>query len=333
MNCKYFLFLLSFFMLPISAVGNSNARNKSVLQKIVNFPPEVSLDSDPKPDAYGMLQLDEARIETLYKKYDSNFKKRGYLKYGALVLQAGVIGLTLYNIGLLDSFLPSTMNLPFHINFGKKNSIDNQLQEFAKWKTEMSAWKEEIIKKFPELAKNMPASTSRFGWMWGGIKSLSSYLALSLFITKVAQINNYVEVEPTFAWFFSKHSISDRIEVLKRSVKALSDFNMPAIYSVEYHTKSIVPALQSLARNVEEFVAFMNYYFGRLDQNLVIKNGMESQSRYIYQMSNDFLKKMHDSLNSQPGLVTLALVDEYKADMVTCIKKCQFFERDLQESE
>ena len=129
-------------------------------------------------------------------------------------------------------------------------------------------------------------------------------------------------------WFFSNHSLSDRVDVLRRSVKAITDFNIPADYSLEYHSRAIAPALQSIAHNVEELIAFMDYYFESIDQELLVKQGLDMQSRYLFNVSNDFFKNIHTALQDQSqNLKAVAIIDDFRSDLITVIKRCQFFEK------
>src|SRR5206468_914651 len=102
----------------------------------------------------------------------------------------------------------------------------------------------------------------------------------------------------------------------KRNVKVLTERTIPAEYSMVYHSQATIPALESLVRNLEELIAFTEYYLETLDQTMVYDQKMDSTARYLFNASNDFFKTIapiiQDPNSSQSGV---ALIDEFKSDV------------------
>ena len=310
------------------------AQSPSLVNTIITFPPEVTLEDNITVNFEGFLQLDQERIDALHTKYEKNFKLRSYLRYGSRAIQFGLVGVGLYNLGLFDFLIPNL------------SATNHSIKDISLLKVEIAALKnsqKEMIDLLGKTAKKTPAEIEtiinlaladkkstfdKLSWIWGGVKSISQWVTISLCFAKAAQLHSYVEADATFMWFFSNHSLSDRVDVLRRSVKAITDFNIPADYSLEYHSRAIAPALQSIAHNVEELIAFMDYYFESIDQELLVKQGLDMQSRYLFNVSNDFFKNIHTALQDQSqNLKAVAIIDDFRSDLITVIKRCQFFEK------
>lgn len=311
MNNKFFSICL--LVLLQTSFFTIEAANPSFLEKMISFPLEVSLDSDPEINENGVIQLSESRIELLQQKFKRNFAIRHTLSYGSFALYMTLSGIGLYQIGLLNFVFPA--KIPSLEGFKDIGSEVAHLQQRV----------EQL-----EAAFALQPKATRVGWVWGGVKYFGSLVISAVAIAKIMQLKSYIEASPSFIWFFSKHSILDRIEILRRNVKAITDFNMPANYSLDYNTRAITPSLIKIAQNLEEFIAFTDYYFESIDQELLIKHGMDGQARYVFNISNDFFIKMHAALqNGHPATDTVAVIDDFKNDVSTCIKRCQFFGKDV----
>lgn len=308
-------------------------QSSSLVSTIVTYPPEVTLEGDIIAAPEGFLQLDQDRINTLHTKYEKNFKLRSYLRYGSRAIQFGLVGVGLYNLGLFDFLIPNLSGTNHSIKDisllkTQMELISNNQERMIKLLGETAGQSTEEIKKIITAAASNQSMFDRLSWIWGGVKSISQWVTISLCFAKAAQFHSYVEADPTFVWFFSNHSMSDRVDVLRRSVKAITDFNIPADYSLEYHNRAIEPALQSIAHNVEELIAFMDYYFESIDQELLFKQGMDLQSRYLFNVSNDFFKNIHAALQDHSqNQQAVAIIDDFRSDLITVIKRCQFFEK------
>ncbi len=296
------------------------AAEASLLAKIVKFPPEVSLDAAIAPDLYGRIQLQEDHIALLQNKYYQNFSMRHYLRYASRALQVGLLGASLYQLGFFDYLLSFKKN---YVNPNPKSTVD-----------EIAFLKEEI-KKIHDVMDPAKFQHDKKMWesfgkkLWEGAKSMSAWVTLSVCVAKVTQINNYVETQPTFNWFFGHHSMVDYVEMLKKSFILLMHPQVPE-YVKEQHRQNIEPTLQSLARNLTEFIAFMNFYLDTIDSELLHNNNMDTQARYLFNVSNDFFAKIGMIIKNEAMInEALPTLDSFKSDLVDGIKRCQLFENEM----
>ena len=318
MNLRYLV--LYFLLVPAIISSNIPSTHNSTI--ISNLRLEQQINSTE------LIQLDQKRIDAHYKKYEHNFKMRGYLKFSSYAAYAGMIGIVLYHTGILHSFLPQNFLHALRI----PDANEARFVALEKAQQELLRWQQEVIRQLPAVSK-IEVSQARAGieWLWGGVKSIGNTALISAMLAKLMQYNSYVETKPSFKWFFTNHSITDRLEVFKHDYNKLPRNTLTT--SPFYPAVTLIPQLQAISINIEEFVAFMDYYFDQFDQDFIIKKGMHTQSRYVYNLSNDFFKKIHDNLNEQNSLKVTAIIDEFKNDLVDCIKKSQFFEKDISSDE
>ncbi len=309
---KNSIFLLSFSLLPFGALPISGP---ALAKQLIVFPQEVSLPVPITQDANGVMQLSEERITSLIQEYEKNFALRNKLSYGSFAINAALIGIGLYQFGLLDFILPKKIDMPDNLH------PSDMAYQVALLKQEMGQLRS-------MFSINPP--TTRLAWLWNGVKYMGYLTVLAVGSTKALQIKNYVEATPSFIWFFSRHSILDHLEVLRRSVLVLTIKNLPLEYSEEYHNASLEPSLLSLARNVEEFIAFLSYYNQQLDQELLLANNMESKPRYLFNAANSFFTKFNELMrDEEKKKEAIALIDDFRSDLSALIKECHFFEKEV----
>ncbi len=161
---------------------------------------------------------------------------------------------------------------------------------------------------------------------WTGVTIIGGLLVQS----KWHAIFNYVLAEPSFRWFLSNHTIISTIEGFKRSVQAVTSPHLAAGFSQEYHAMAIDPALESIVKNVEQYIAFTDFYLDQLDEEMIHAQAMDSVPRYLFNLTNDFLVKINSAIiNPAEHAGASAIVDEFKADMITCINRCKVFEKEF----
>ena len=266
-----------------------------------------------------IIQLDEARIEQLQRYYEPNFKLRKYLKYGFNTALIGLTATLLYQAGFFNHITPQ--------------SFKPQIGEVEARLRALELWKQILENKVPEITTLVHnSSNSRLVWLWGGIKNLSWYIAPSLVAAKVMGADSYVKAEPTFGWFFSNHDLTLRIESIKQSVMIITN---PAAEkkTKDFHRSAFLFELQTIANEVEEVIAFIGYYFNH--HGVVLQPGTDeswvtSMPRYLFNLSNDFMKKVSQlPFQQEPDQSFIGIVEEYKSEMSYCIKWCQWYERDL----
>jgi hypothetical protein len=92
------------------------------------------------------------------------------------------------------------------------------------------------------------------------------------------------------------------------------------------------PVLNSLACNLEELIAFTDYYLGLIDQDFIFQQEMNGVSRYLFNVSNDFFKKMHTLLQDPAHASSAVLeIELFKSEIATWIDRCVLFEKQLDE--
>jgi hypothetical protein len=302
------------FTLSIIPAPQSKTRSLgSMFTSFVTFPDEVYLDAQIIPDASGLIKLDENRIHELHAKIKYNFIRRNQLSYGSSALAAAVFAIGLYQLGFFNLVLPAPK-----ITAANPQDIESRL-----------AFLEKAVKSLSDKA-NLQPQVSRMEWLLNGTKSITSFFTLAIASAKLMQIKNYIEAKPTIAYFLGKQNLMERVEVLRKTVAAAIQPMDDDIHSLDYHRRAVTPMLQAIAVNLEKFVAFTEYYFTSQDQEMVHNQEMEDQSRRLFNISNTFLKKMHEQLQKpvfDPDIV--AIVEEFKGELALSIKRCTFFEKEF----
>lgn len=318
MNTSQIAFFLSLFL---SSSFIQSITPASVFSALIKFPLEtITLAQSLEPNQDGVLELQTTRIEQLRDKFAQNFALRDRLKYLSYAAQGSFFILGLYQLGFFNGLI-SNKDLP---------QLTGKCQD-AKDMAKRLALLEKSVTHLQTLSGNK-SNSGHFEWILNGAKTMSQWFVLGLVGMKVSHLKNYVEATPRFSWFFSTHSITDRIDVLKRGIlKSMEDTHTANAFNIQYNAKTIAPDLQTLAHNLEELISFTEYYFDQLDQELLIKHGMDMQPRYLFNISNDFFKAISTVLKEQPhdSIKALLLVDDFRTDIITAIKRCQFFERDF----
>lgn len=311
-------------------------KDPSLLNKIINTvsfpiaPSEVSHNFDIIRSADQPYMLDVDRIAELQKMYEQNFKVRANLAKATYAVTAGSLVWLGYKWGIFDWILPkaassdaSPLNaLPEVVDSSKTAEHLKTLIDFSK----------NMHERLEALDAKKEVQTGH--WLINGIKHVGwsgASIAGSLILqSKWYSFFGYALAEPSFKWFLSNHSIISTVDRLKRSVQALSSPNMPVEFANEYHIKALVPALESIIRNTEQFIAFIDFYLPLLEDDVVRKEAMNDISRYLFNITNDFLQKINPVLKdprNQSALVPI--IDEYRADIATFINRCKVFEEEF----
>lgn len=273
------------------------------------------------------IQLDEARIDQAKIKMAKDFVFRSYLAKGTSIAGAATaVGLA-YRWGLLDGiinlFLPAKQKQEM-----VPSEMANKLLDLIK----RVAVLEGKIAIEPGVKKDAAISTGNY--FINGVKVFGS-TTLSIISTliinaKVQHFYDYAFAKPSFEWFFMHHSVIATIDGVRRHVQVITDLNVPAEYNLEYHNRALNPALQSIARTLEEFIAFLEYYLAKADQDIVHEQAMDTLPRYLFNIGNDFFKKIEEILHgSADQSSAMALVNDFKADMTNAIHRCRGFEREF----
>lgn len=285
----------------------------SALTSFIVFPEESSLDTKLAPDAQGLIQLDENRIHELHEKIKYNFTRRNYLSYGSFALTGSVFLLGAYQLGFLSYILPESK-----VAAPNPSSVESRLK-----------FLEDTVKTLSEKVKVQP-QISRLQWMLDNAKSITTFATLAVASAKLMQIKNYIEARPTIAYFLNRHNITEPIELLRKTVIAACQPMDDDLHSLDYHRRAVAPMVRSIAAQLEALVAFTEYYFSSQDKEIVLAQAMEDQSRRLFNLSNTFLRLMHEQLQKpvfDPHIV--AIVEGFKGDLVMSIKRCTFFEKEF----
>jgi hypothetical protein len=309
MNKKIFFLIIALQPLII------RPDTSQILTDIINFPPEVALKTASMPLADGSLQLSQERIDQLRTHYERNFNIRHYLSYGSAALTTVLIGVGLYQMGLLNFLLPDIIPATPKID----------PKDFA---SELARLKDEITQL--KAANVILPPSSRLASIASSIKGFGSWIVFGMITAKALQIKNYVEVKPRISWFLSTHSLTDRINILRKSVQAITDFNIPAHHSLAYHARAIMPAQQGIIHTLEEFIAFIDYYFDMIEPDVLASQGLDLLPRFLLNTSNDFFNNLNAVLkDGKQNTSAVALIDAFKSELVAMVTKCTLFEKDF----
>ncbi len=324
--------LLTFLMGGNFLYGSQNAQ-RNIADAILAFPTplEVAHELDIKPQTQGVYQLDEARIAQLKKKFESNFTMRSRLSKLTYIATAGSLAWLAYKWGCFDYFLPAKkateVSLVPEVTDPAK-TFDYLVKLVAYLKTNETALKEriEVLETKNDVQHgNIVVRVIKYVG-WSGISIIGSLVVHY----KWQRFFDYVLAQPSFSWFFSHHSILQTIEGLKRNVKVLTEHKVPTQYSMIYHAEATVPAIESLVRNLEELIAFTEYYLETLDQTMVYEQKMDSIARYLFNASNDFFKNIAPIIQDpSTAQAPIAVIDDFKADLNAWINRCTLFEREF----
>ncbi len=309
-------------------------KEPSLLRKALNAasfpisPTEVSHSFDLTHNDDEPYKLEQDRITQLTKMYEHNFSVRDKLAKATYIITAGSLIWLGYKWGLFDWMLPKAA-VSSAAASGTLAEITDPSKMFEYLKKFYAAYRalEEKV-----MAADKAKSEAQSGyWLVEGIKSVGwsgVTIATSLIVqSKWSSFFGYALVEPSFKWFISTHSIISTIDRVKRSVQALSNPNMSAEFSSEYHKKALVPAIESIVRNTEQFIGFMDYYLPLLDEEVVKKEAIDDVPRYIFNITNDFLQKINPVLKDASNQAALIpVIDEYRADIATVVNRCKIFE-------
>lgn len=283
------------------------------------------------PTNPGEYRLDEGRIQILKEKFTSNFVMRNRLSHLTYAVTAGSLAWFAYKWGLFDYFMPGkkkadVIEIPEVTDPSK--TFEYLVKLVAYLKTNEAALKERI--EALETKADIPQGNIIVRGIkyvgWSGLTIIGSIIVQY----KWQKFFDYILATPSFSWFFSHHSILHTIEGLKRSIKVLSETNIPVEYSVAYHSQATIPACESLVRNLEELIAFTEFYLETIDPDIVYGQKMDSTARYLFNASNDFFKKLQPILqNPSTSQAPIAVIDDFKSDLSAWINRCTLFEREF----
>lgn len=284
-----------------------------------------------KPEITGEYQLNEARIAELKKNFASNFIMRDRLSKITYAATAASLAWLAYQWGIFDVFLSSKKSttvaeLPEIVS--PEHTFEYLIKLIAYLKSHEASLKQRIeaLEAKNDIAQGNIIVRGIKYVGWTGISIIGSIVVHY----KWQRFFDYVLATPSFSWFFSHHSILQTIDGLKRNIKVISEHALPAEYSIAYHSQATIPAIESLVRNLEELVAFTEFYLETIDQEIVYNQKMDSVARYLFNASNDFFKNINPVLqNPLANPNGAALADEFKAEVSTWINRCTLFEREF----
>ncbi len=329
----------SMFSVTPEKIAKKDLSLISKIFKAISFPvapSEVShgfdLTRSNNDDPY---TLDTDRITQLQKMYEQNFKLRTHISRATYLAMSGSLLWLGYKLGYFDWMLPG--KVASTTTLGEQLPIP-KLADYAGNVTGYDAAMEVYHKSNSARIAAIEASKDiqNGNWLINGISNVGwtgITIAGSLIVqSKWSSFFIYALSEPSFKWFLNNHSIISIIDRLKRSAQALSSPNMQAEFSTEYHSKLLIPSVEALIRNTEQFIAFIDYYLPILEEDVVTKEAMNDISRYLFNITNDFLQKINPLLKdpaSQSHASLLPIIDEYRADMVTFNNRCKVFEEEF----
>ena len=299
-------------------------------------PAEVSHTFDITRSADEPYTLDIDRIAELQKMYEHNFAIRDRLAKATYIATAGSLVWLGYKWGLFDSLLPGKVTSTASTAIAVPKVKDQDISKIWHYLDAFSGYLE--LKSASDTAHfealDAKKEVQNGHWFINGIKNIGwsgvTIAGTLIMNSKWYSFYGYVLAEPSFKWFLSNHSIISTIDRLKRSVQALSSPNMPVEFSQEYHTKALIPAIESIIRNTEQFIAFIDFYLPILEEDVVKKEAMDGIARYLFNITNDFLNKINPVLKDPTNQsALLPIIDEYRADVATFINRCKVFEEEF----
>lgn len=337
MNYKNSIVLvLALFISPLTAqqAPQSAPLLKKALRAITFplSPSEVTHSFEIVRDAQNPYTLDTGRIALLQDLYEQNFKIRAHLAKATYAVTAGSLLWLGYKWGCFDWMLPkshvtiSEMPAPAAPTLDDPTKMLDYLKAQEVYSKTLCARIAalETVKKDVQWSNWLVDNVKNIGW--SGVTIATSLIVQS----KWYAFFGYALTEPSFKWFLSHHSIISTVDRFKRSVQALSSTHLPIEFSQEYHTKALIPAVVGLIRNTEQFIAFIEFYLPKLEEDVVKKEAMEGIGRYLFNITNDFLIKINPILNDPAAHASLIpMVDEYRADIATFINRCKVFEEEF----
>lgn len=341
---KIFLIILLSFNSLSTVSAKPQQPHSPVMAKLYKIlsltPAEVTHDMSIARSATGAYHLDETRIEKLKMNYARNFQVRAHLAKATYAITAGSLLWIGYKWGAFDWILSSKQE-PIEIpKVAAPTIVDSSnpalVPQFLKDVETYLVAHDSTYTKLDAIVK--ASNEEKAGnWFingakyvgWTGITIIGGLLVQS----KWHAIFNYVLAEPSFRWFLSNHTIISTVEGLKRNVQALTSPQLTAGFSHDYHALAIDPTLESIVKNIEQYIAFTDFYLDQLDEDIVHAQAMDSVPRYLFNLTNDFLAKINSAIvNTAEHASAAAIVDEFKADMITCINRCKVFEKEFVEA-
>lgn len=272
-----------------------------------------------------LLQLDDESIAQEKLRIISDFTKRDYLAKVSYTALAGGTLWCAYKWGLFDYFrsknpaeLPA---LPEDTQVTHDQLLPMVVALIQHTKDQSKEIK--LLK-----AQNLEGKSH---WFIEGIKYVGltgfSILAGILVQSKWQKFFNYALAEPTFDWFYTSHSMMSRIDSLRFHIaNSIDTTGAISQAALDYHHDAIVPTLDTLQKNLLELIAFSEFYFDRLDSDLVLKYNLDGAPRYLFNTTNDFFTALKDALDNQDRAKALALTDAFRAEVANYNKDCQSFE-------
>lgn len=269
-----------------------------------------------------LLQLDDAAIAQEKERISGDFKKRDYLaKASYILLAAGGLWFA-YKWGVFDKML------------GKQEEIlpgipkDRSSLSYA----QLAAIVNELANREEKReAKDLEGKTH---WVVEGVKYVGltgfSMIAGIVVQSKWQKFFNYALATPTFDWFYSSHSMLNRIDSLRYHIaNAFDATGMVPQASLDFHHDAIAPTLDTLYTNLKELIAFSEYYFDSLDADVVAEYNLEGAPRYLYNASNDFFTQLYAAIQAKDRAKALVATDAFRAELANYNKDCQAFENNF----
>lgn len=276
-----------------------------------------------------LLKLDDAAIAQEKARISSDFTKRDYLAKASYLALAGGTLWFAYKWGLFDYFKGSKpTELPTLPEDPTKVSHDQLLPMVQALIDHSKDQAKEIAKLKAKDAEG------KMHWFIEGAKyvGLTGFSILGGIVvqSKWQKFFNYALGEPTFDWFYGSHSMLNRIDSLRFHIANSIDATGTTSQStLDYHHDAIAPTMDTLYKNLQELIAFSEYYFDKLDPAVVAQYNLDGAPRFLFNTANDYFAAVKTALDYQDRAKALALTDAFRAELTNYNKDCQSFENIL----
>jgi hypothetical protein len=171
-------------------------------------------------------------------------------------------------------------------------------------------------------------------WLIEGVKYVGltgfSLLAGIIVQSKWQKFFDYALATPTFDWFYSSHSMLNRIDSLRYHIaNSIDTTGATPQATLDFHHDAIAPTLDTLQKNIKELIAFSEYYFDQIDAPVVTEYNLQGAPRYLFNTTNEYFAALKEALDVQDRAKAIALTEAFKAELTNYNKDCQSFENVL----
>lgn len=280
---------------------------------------------------YPLYKIEDAHVAQTKERITKDFERRTqYARASYGILVGGSLWFA-YKCGMLNFLFGSEPNpqaqvvLPEKVEVFDKETILPILAALIA-KDAVKTQELKMLKDEHDARKSH--------WLIEGVKYVGvtgfSMIAGIVVQSKWKTFFDYALAEPTFDWFFSSHTILAKVDSVRFHVNnALNPAPTVPDYVVERHQKAIAPALELLYANLLELISFSEYYTDHADADMLVKFGMDSAPRFMYNTINDFFADLDAAINADDRAKAALIIDSFKSELTNYIKDCQAFESAL----